>query len=270
MYARAQARAQACIHFRCTRSGQAVHQCTRSVQACAHAVHKLGTCLGTCVHFQAVSKLRHSNFYSSGDACEALIFETWHEKWPNTTLPTTHTLTLAYTLPSLGDTMPLSLQQVTLVPPSTSPTLYSFSPVWIKICGELFTIFSHHSASLSPSALSSPLPAILYWLVILATSWTESTSHTFPFMLPHSFFLRSSFSPSFSQSLPSPPPFFLPPLPSQGGSIMLCLSILGVWHSCWVIPRHSSCLHHTRCWWRTVSGRWWGERQKATRTEQYL
>ena len=65
MYTCAQARAQACIHFPCPRSGQAVLQCTRSVQACAHAVHKLGTGLGTCVHFQAVSKLGHSNFYSS-------------------------------------------------------------------------------------------------------------------------------------------------------------------------------------------------------------
>ena len=66
MYTCAQARVQACIHFQCTRSGQAVLQCTRSVQPCAHAVHKLGTGLGTCVHFQAVSKLGHSNFYSSG------------------------------------------------------------------------------------------------------------------------------------------------------------------------------------------------------------
>ena len=65
MYTCAQVHAQACIHFQCARSGQAVLQCTRSVQACAHAVHKLGTGLGTCVHFQAVSKLGHSNFYSS-------------------------------------------------------------------------------------------------------------------------------------------------------------------------------------------------------------
>ena len=29
-------------------------------------MHKLGTDIDTCVHFQAVSKLGHSNFYSSG------------------------------------------------------------------------------------------------------------------------------------------------------------------------------------------------------------
>ena len=55
MYTCAQASAQACKQL----------QCTRSVQAGTHAMHKLGTGLGTCVHFQAVSKLRHSNFYSS-------------------------------------------------------------------------------------------------------------------------------------------------------------------------------------------------------------
>ena len=65
MYTCCQASTQACIHLQCTRSGQAVLQCTRSVQACTHAVHKLGTGLGTCAHFQAVSKLGHSNFYSS-------------------------------------------------------------------------------------------------------------------------------------------------------------------------------------------------------------
>ena len=50
------AKASACIHLQCTRSGK----------ACRHAVHKLGTDIDTCVHFQAVSKLGHSNFYSSG------------------------------------------------------------------------------------------------------------------------------------------------------------------------------------------------------------
>ena len=49
-------------------------QCTRSVQVCTHAVHKLDTRLGTCVHFQAVSKLGHSNFYSS--VVERLTAET--------------------------------------------------------------------------------------------------------------------------------------------------------------------------------------------------
>jgi len=46
---------QACIQL----------QCTRSAQACTRAVHKLGTGLGACVHFQAVSKFGHSNFYCS-------------------------------------------------------------------------------------------------------------------------------------------------------------------------------------------------------------
>ena len=62
-----------------------VHMCPSQCQICAQHVYKLGhslytrtiyclatsctlevyTCLDTCVHFQAVSKLGHSNFYSS-------------------------------------------------------------------------------------------------------------------------------------------------------------------------------------------------------------
>ena len=69
IYTCSQARAQACIHFQCTRSGQ----------ACAHAVHKLGTGLGTCVHFQAVSKLGHSNFYSRAQCYASDNLETDHD-----------------------------------------------------------------------------------------------------------------------------------------------------------------------------------------------
>ena len=116
----------------------------------------------------------------------------------------------------------------------------------------------HHSASLS---LTLPLPflppqAIRYWLVTLATSWTESdfsfkstpTSLSCfpppPFSLLHLLFLFSfppsflslPFLPLFSSLTPSLPP---PPLPSQGSSIMLYLCILGVWPSYRVMPSSS-------------------------------
>ena len=65
MYTCTQARAQF-VHSMCTSLDTPctlVHclatPCTPKVYTC------LGTGLGTCVHFQAVSKLEHSNFYSS-------------------------------------------------------------------------------------------------------------------------------------------------------------------------------------------------------------
>ena len=55
MYTRAQAHVQF-VNSTCTSLDT---PCTLEVYTC------LGTGLGTCVHFQAVSKLGHSNFYSS-------------------------------------------------------------------------------------------------------------------------------------------------------------------------------------------------------------
>ena len=63
MYTCAQACAQACIQLQCTRGGQAVasvhKECLSLYTCCA----QIGHC--TCVHFQAVSKLGYSSFYSS-------------------------------------------------------------------------------------------------------------------------------------------------------------------------------------------------------------
>ena len=62
----------------CTSSVQEVAkqqlQCTRSVQACTHAAHKLATGLGTYVHCQPVSKLGHSNFHSRARGIHDIIF----------------------------------------------------------------------------------------------------------------------------------------------------------------------------------------------------
>ena len=55
MYACAQASAKF-VHSMCTSLNT---PCTLEVYTC------LGTGLGTCVHFQAVFKIWHSNFYSS-------------------------------------------------------------------------------------------------------------------------------------------------------------------------------------------------------------
>ena len=83
------------------------------------------------------------------------------------TLPTTHTLTLAHTLPPSGDTMPLSLQQVTLVPPPLPlhlPNVVLLFSHLDKICGELFTYF------FPPLYLPFSLCTFLSLLLLLSSS----------------------------------------------------------------------------------------------------
>jgi len=69
MYTCAQAGAQF-VHSVCTSLNTA---CTLEYCLATPCTLEAYTCLGTCVHFQAVSKLGHSNFYSSANIPSSIL-----------------------------------------------------------------------------------------------------------------------------------------------------------------------------------------------------
>ena len=142
---------------------------------------------------------------------------------------------VSLTFPSLSPSDLLLVGESSNVP--CSPSLPVSSPLLFL---RAFTHLFHYSSFLSlvfffllPPPSSLLPPALLYTLIPPATFCTESdffcisSSSLSP--SPFSSSSPSSPSSSLSLSLPPTPPFlFLHPLPSQGGSKLLYLCILGV------------------------------------------